>query len=183
MYARTIDDVDIKGLMVSIYDYRKQTPERLKKCKNACKRLKKRKLVAPEWIELFFRVQNPTPAGTSERESGTRPHSYAVGETNLWNALSSSDKDFFSYVVHNFLKGDPEFQKKIQPSSGSNIIYIIANSYKDVYTRMRLLEDSVKAGINNEQVWDEYKALINRLVDSGQIEKHKAVMILRQHGL
>lgn len=166
MYNRTIDDVDIKGLMVSIYDFRKKSPELTGRYKNVQRKLKKRKLVSPEWIELFYKCQT----GSDGMEA-------------LWHSLSPSDKDFFSYVVHNFLKGDAEFQKKIQPTQGSNIIYIIANSYKDVYTRIKLLEDGVKAGVNNENIWNEYKELIQRLVDSGQIPKHVAVKILRQHGL
>lgn len=159
MRELTTEDIDIKGLIVSLYMYRKK-PEALKqKLKNAERILKRRRLVSPDFIELLFKIQSTSPISSTDL-------------TELWSNLPTSDKDFLSYIVNQV--------KDIRSSdNGRKFQLQSSKSYQNLYQKIKLIEDGIKAGATNPAMYEEFKELVNRLEQSGQINKIVAVKLIR----
>lgn len=159
MRELTIEDIDIKGLIVSLYMYRKK-PEALKqRSKNVERVLKRRRLVSPDFIEILFKIQSTDPIEKNDL-------------TELWSNLSSSDKDFLSYIVN-------QVRDIRNSDNGRKFQLQSSKSYQALYQKIKLIEDGIKAGATNPSMYDEFKELVNRLEQSGQINKIVSVRLIR----
>ena len=54
-----------------------------------------------------------------------------------------------------------------------------SKSYQALYQKIKLIEDGIKAGATNPSMYDEFKELVNRLEQSGQINKIVSVRLIR----
>jgi len=153
------EDIDIKGLIVSLYVHRSK-PEALKRRnKNAERHLLRRRLVSPDFIELYYKIQSSEPLDSSVL-------------SNLFNLLSTSDRDFLSYLVNNV--------KSLRESDNGRAFHIISSKfYQNIYTKIKMIEDGIKAGSTNPAMFEEATSLIKRLEESGQINKMVAVKLIR----
>ena len=159
MKEMTINDIDIKGITVSLYHFRKK-PDHLKaKYKNIERILKRRRLVNPDFIELYYKIQSENSIEENELRM-------------LWDRLTGDDKEFFSYILNNV--------KDLPSQINSKKINIIVSKYfNDIYLKMKLLEDGIKAGSINPGLIDEYVNLIEKLTNSGQFNKMTASRMIR----
>ncbi|HRH55119.1 MAG TPA: hypothetical protein PLN38_17440 [Chitinophagales bacterium] len=90
----------------------------------------------------------------------------------LWDRLTGDDKEFFSYILNNV--------KDLPSQINSKKINIIVSKYfNDIYLKMKLLEDGIKAGSINPGLIDEYVNLIEKLTNSGQVNKMTASRMIR----
>jgi len=107
MKEMTINDIDIKGITVSLYHFRKK-PDHLKaKYKNIERILKRRRLVNPDFIELYYKIQSENSIEESELRM-------------LWDRLTGDDKEFFSYILNNV----KDLHSQINSKKINIIVYI-----------------------------------------------------------
>ncbi len=152
MRDKMVEDVDIKGLVVSLYAVRMRNGTRTRM-------LLRRRLVSPDFIELYYKILAKEPAD-------------ATLISTLFNLLSDADKDFLSFLVNQI--------PTIRASDNGRKFQIVSNkAYQSVYTKVKMIEDGIKAGSINPQMFDEFSSLVKRLEQSGQVSKGVAFRMIR----
>lgn len=101
--------------------------------------ISKRKLVAPEFIELWYLIHD----GKFDQQ--------------LWHRLSDRDRDFLALCVHQSHITNREFETAL------------ARSSSNLYERMKLLEAGIKAGDFSDAAATEFNQILDRLAESGQM--------------
>lgn len=154
------EDIDIKGLVVSLYIHRNK-PEALKrKNRNAERHLLKRRVVSPDFIELLYKIMADEPIDKGEL-------------AELWSNLERGDKDFLSFLT-NQVSG-------LSNTENGRLFHIhSAKSYLPIYQKIKMIEDGIRAGATNPSMYEEYTELVDRLQTSGQINKMTAVNLIRK---
>lgn len=125
-------DIDIKGLCVSIYTTTRDGKRGI---------MVRRRLVSPEFIELFFSIKS----GNIE-----------PSQSSLFYNLPESERDFLALCVHQAKIHNEIFEKMLAKSSSS------------LYERMKLLEGGIGSGVISQQLVDEFDSIVDRLINSGQ---------------
>ena len=120
--------ISIRGLCVSI-----EIPR-----ENGRSQLIKRKLVSPEFIQLWFKVHDNQ------------------WDQDLWERLNQRDKDYLGICIRNAHIFNREYEKAV------------GRDFSKYLERLRLLEESIKAGNISPVIQDEFNDIIDRLVSSGQ---------------
>lgn len=107
----------------------------------------------PAWIELWFKA--------TENQ----------WDDMLWNQLSASNKDYFSYCYH---ISEQPYNKELEIA--------IAKKFKDMQQRLLLIEGMVMNGNLSLQLVEEFIDIINKLRESYQLpNKQAGRMIQRMH--
>jgi hypothetical protein len=120
----------IKGLCVAI-----QLPSKNGKTGQIIKR----KIVSPEFIELWFHIIDNQ------------------WSNELWLKLSSSDKEYLSICVRQAQIFNPDFERALAKTSAH------------LHERLKLVEESIKAGNLNPSLQQEFNSILDRLSASGQL--------------
>lgn len=103
-----------------------------------------RKFVSPEFVALWFHILDNQ------------------WDSELWARLNQHDQEFLAYCVRQAQFYHPEFEKAL------------AKSFTRVHERLKLVEESIKAGNLSEALITEFDDILNRLVSSGQMNSiHK----------
>jgi predicted RNA-binding protein len=103
-----------------------------------------RKFVSPEFVALWFHILDNQ------------------WDSELWARLNQHDQEFLAYCVRQAQIYHPEFEKAL------------AKSFTRVHERLKLVEESIKAGNLSQALVDEFDGILNRLVSSGQMNSiHK----------
>lgn len=133
-------DVVIRGLIVSI-----ETKHEGKQ-----RQIFKRKLVSPEFIQLWFKILD----NEFDKE--------------LWMKLNQHDKDFLGICIRHAHIYNPDFEKAL------------ASDHSKHLERLRLLEESIKAGNLSGTIQKEFNDIIDKLKDSGQITSMHATKLKKR---
>lgn len=128
--------LEIRGLAVTLWS--------TQKCQQQKQCLIRRKIVAPEFVELWYIVN----AGKFD--------------PSLWASLNQVDKDFFALCVHQCQVDNPAFEQHL------------ARDFRGIYDRLRVIESTIAAGNLNEDLVNEFKTIVDRLSASHQIPKKQA---------
>jgi hypothetical protein len=129
-------DVSIYGLLVKVCLPKKDGKS------GACIN---RKIVSPQWIQLWFHVLD------------------GQWDNELWMQLSDRDREYLGYVIHQAQIYSPDFEKAL------------AKSFTKLYDRLRLVEESIKAGNLSQALVNEFESILDRFVASGQMTSiHKS---------
>ncbi len=130
--------VSTSGLYVVVY----------RKSKSRTQHIIARKLVEPAWLSLWFLATE------------------GQWDESLWDQLSDSNKNWFSYCYH---IAEYPLNKHLEIA--------IAKQFKKTQERLVLLEGMIEAGNISHELVKEVGQILDSLVDSDQIPKKQATRI------
>lgn len=104
-----------------------------------------RRLVEPQWIQLWFKA--------TEND----------WDDTLWDQISDHNQDWFSYCYH---ITDQPINKKLEIA--------LSKKYKSVQQRLVLLEGMIMSGNINKELVDEINGILDSLVNSHQLPRKQA---------
>lgn len=109
-----------------------------------------RRIVEPSWIELWFKISNNQ------------------FDTNLWENITDSGKSFLAQAVHQSQVHCPDFE------------VALAKYSKGAFDRLKLLEGSILAGNINQELVNEFCAIMDKLSSAEMIPKIHANKLKKQ---
>lgn len=133
-------DIVIRGLSVGI---------RLPSKNGKTGQVVKRKIVSPEFIELWFHILDNQ------------------WNNELWLKISPSDREYLATCVRQAQIHNQEFEKALAKTSAH------------LHERLRIVEESIKAGNLNPALQTEFNEILDRLAGSAQIS-HTAATKLKK---
>lgn len=110
----------------------------------------KRKIVSPEFIELWFHILDNQ------------------WSNELWLKLSPSDREYLATCVRQAHIHNSEFEKALAKTSAH------------LHERLRIVEDSIKAGNLNPALQVEFNEILDRLAGSAQLSNIAATKLKKK---